>query len=568
MLNIPSWNQFKRLPSVLAKKERYFILGLFLILIISLILWIVALSLSNTILVPKHGGSFKEGIVGSPQYLNPVLSETSDADRDTTQLIFSGLMKYNSNNELVTDLAEKYSIDELGKTYDFFLRKDIKWHDNESFTVDDIIFTIQLIQNPEYRSPLRINWTGVEIEKIDDYTVRFKLKTPYAPFLTNTTVGILPKHIWENIPADSFAFTEQNLLPIGTGPYVLKKLKKDREGFISFIELKAFDNFKPHKPYIEKIELSFYLDEESLIRAYNKGKIDNINLSSVRNKSLLTGINDNKNIYKLNLPRYFAIFFNQSKSKALSDKQVRLALNYATDKQTIINEVLNGEAKPAYSPIPFGDWENTEVEKYEFDLEKAKQILTDREWTDENEDGIRERGTIDLEIELITTELKELQQVANLLQEQWSKLDAKITVKILNIGEIQQEHIRPRDYQALLFGQVLGSDPDPFAFWHSSQKKDPGLNLCLYDNSKVDTLLKNARQNLDNEERKQEYKDFQEIVVNDVPGIFLYSSYNLYFVNKKVKGIESENIVLPSKRFNDIEEWYIKTKREKNETIN
>jgi len=560
---IPSWNQWKKLLSVLNKKERYILLGLFLILIISLITWILIINFKDTTLVPKYGGSFKEGIVGNPQYLNPVLSEISDADRDITQLIFSGLMKYNNKSELVPDLAEKYSIDSSGKTYDFFLRKDIKWHDNEQFTADDVIFTINTIQNPEYRSPLRINWAGVEIEKIDDYTIRFKLKTPYAPFLTNTIVGILPKHIWENVAPERFALDENNLLPIGTGPYKFKKIKKDKEEFVDFIELESFNQYKPHEPYIEKIKLSFYPNEESLIKAHNKGKIDSINLASVRNKSLLIGINGNKNIYRLNLPRYFAVFFNQSKSKALSDYKVRAALNYATDKQEIIDKVLEGEAKSIDSPIPIGVWAHADIEAYDFDLEKAKQILTDREWTDEDGDGIRERGDTKLEIELITTELKELQQVANLLQEQWSKLDAKITIKILNIGEIQQEYIRPRKYESLLFGEVLGLDPDPFAFWHSSQKKDPGLNLALYSNSKVDKLLKDARQTLDSEERKEKYAQFQQLVINDAPAVFLYSSYNLYYAAKKIKGIEVEDIVVPSKRFSDIQEWYIKTKRVK-----
>jgi len=142
-------------------------------------------------------------------------------------------------------------------------------------------------------------------------------------------------------------------------------------------------------------------------------------------------------------------------------------------------------------------------------------------------------------------------------------LDAKITIKILNIGEIQQEYIRPREYQSLLFGEVLGLDPDPFTFWHSSQKKDPGLNLALYNNLKVDKLLKVARQTLDSEERKEKYAQFQQLVINDAPAVFLYSSYNLYYAAKKIKGIEVENIVVPSKRFSDIQEWYIKTKRVK-----
>ncbi len=559
----PSWQQWQRLYSVLAKKERYFILGLSILALASLLTWLIAFNLKDTVIMPNYGGSFKEGIVGSPQYLNPVLSQANDADRDVTELIFSGLMKYNGQGELVLDLAEKYAIGDNGKTYDFFLRRDVKWHDGQTLTADDVIFTIQIIQNPEYRSPLRINRTGVEIEKIDDWTVRFKLKTPYAPFLANTTIGIIAKHIWEKVLPDEFLLTPENLSPIGTGPYKLKKLKKDKEGFVEEIRLEAFGDYDKDRPFIEKINLYFYPDEEALIRAYNKGKLDNLSLVSVNKESKIQGLRK-ANIYQLNLPRYFAVFFNQSKSKALADKTVRLALNYATNKQEIISQVLDDYGKPVNSPIPEGVWGHSEdIKIYDWALEHAKNILEADGWVDEDGDGIREKDEEKLEIELTTTELPELQQVATLLQEQWSEIGAQINVKILNIGEIQQEYIRPREYQALLFGEVLGLDPDPYSFWHSSQKKDPGLNLALYDNSEVDTLLRDARQNLDRETRLAKYKEFQQQVVEDVPVVFLYSSYHVYIVDKKIKGVEAENIVLPSKRFVDIEDWYIKTQRVK-----
>ncbi|MFZ5559840.1 MAG: ABC transporter substrate-binding protein [Patescibacteria group bacterium] len=559
----PSWYQWQKIPSVLNKKERYFILGLLFLAILSLFGWLIFYNIRNTIVVPNYGGSFKEGIIGSPQYLNPVLSQTNDADRDVTELIFSGLMKYNSQGELVPDLAEKYAIGDQGKVYDFFLKKDIKWHDNQPFTAEDVVFTIQTIQNPDSRSPLRINWTGVEVEKIDDFTVRFKLKTPYAPFLANTTTGIIAKHIWEKILSEKFILAPENLEPIGTGHYKLKKFKKDKEGFINFIGLEAFGNYdSERRPFIEKIELYFYPDEESLIKAYNRNKIDNLSLLSIQNKSLLKRVKSKSNTQQLNLPRYFAVFFNQSKSKALSDKTVRLALNYAANKKEIIEKVLEGEGKPVESPIPSGVWGHTDETKiYNFDLEYAKNILEQAGWKDADNDGIREKKEEKLEIELITTELKQLQQTANLLSEQWSKIGARVNVKILNIAEIQQEYIRPREYQALLFGEVLGLDPDPYSFWHSSQKKDPGLNLALYDNKKIDELLKDARQTLDQEARLKKYKEFQQILVDDVPVVFLYSSYHLYYTAKKIKGIEVENVVLPSKRFADIEKWYIKTQR-------
>ncbi|MDP2934184.1 MAG: ABC transporter substrate-binding protein [bacterium] len=560
----PSWHQWQKVPSVLTKKERYFVLGFLILAIVSLFGWMISYNLKHTILVPNYGGSFSEGIVGNPQYINPILSQTNDADRDLSELIFSGLMKYDSRGNLVADLAEKYNIGDNGKVYEFFLKKNIKWHDRAPLTADDVVFTIGAIQNPDYRSALRINWSGVEVEKVDDWTVRFKLKTPYAPFLSNTTVGILPSHIWKSILPEKFLLAPENLTPVGTGPYQLGKMKKDKEGFISYVELEAFGDYNTEtRPFIEKIQIYFYPSEEELIKAYNRGKPDNLTLISNQNKNLLRGVNVKSNTYRLNLPRYFSVFFNQSKSKVLSDKNVRLALNYATNKKEIIEKALNGEGTQVDSPIPSGTFgQNEKIKIYEFNPEKAKEILEQAGWKDADNDGIREKKEEKLEIELVTTELNQLQQTAEILKEQWAKIGAKVNIIISNIGEIQQEYIRPREYQAILFGEVLGLDPDPYSFWHSSQKKEPGLNLALYDNQKVDVLLKDARQVINNDElRAKEYEQFQQLIIDDAPVVFLYSPYQLYFTAKKIKGVEVENIVLPSKRFADIQKWYIKTQR-------
>ncbi len=564
----PSRAQWKKLPSLLSKKEWYFVLGLGVLIIASLITWGITYRATRTVAIPQHGGSYVEGVIGSPQYINPILSQTNDTDQDISELIFSGLMKYDEKGNLVPDLAERYAIGENGKIYDFFLRKDVIWHDEKPFNADDVIFTIQTIQNPEYKSPLIFNWNGVEVEKIDDYAIRFKLKNAYAPFLNNTTAGMLPKHIWENIAPPEFFLTEANLKPVGTGPYRFEKFEKDRKGSIKALYLKVNKNYHLGKPYIKNITFKFYINEEIAISAYNKGSVEGLGFISAQNKSLLRNYKSKLNVYPLKLPRYFAVFFNQSKSKALSDKTVRLALNYATNKQEIIEKILNGEGVAINTPLPPGTFGYTsETKVYDWALEHANNLLDAADWKKNEETGIREKvlgrdeEPTPLEIILITTEWPELESVAGILQEQWSKIGVRVEIKILGIAEIQQEYIRPREYQAILFGEVLGAEPDPFPFWHSSQKRDPGLNLALYHNNDVDTLLTDARKTFDREMRKEKYKEFQKLVVEDAPVVFLYNPYYLYPVSKKIKGIEIENISVPSKRFSGIENWYIKTKR-------
>ena len=564
----PKRKQWAHLPKILSPKERWLVLGLFFVILFSLMSLAVKDYLDKTEALPDYGGTYEEGIIGQPRFLNPVLAQINDADRDLTQIIFSSLLKHDGRGNLIPDLAKNYEIKENGLVYEFFLKENIKWHDGETLTADDIVFTINTIQNPEYKSPLRINWNGVKVEKIDDYAVRFKLNNIYAPFLHNMTVGILPKHLWAGISAQNFHLAQYNHEPVGSGPYKFKELKQNKSGVIQSIELKKNKDFYLKDPYIENLIFEFFQNEETAIQALNKKQVDGLNFFSAAQQSKIQ--NKSANIYRINLPRYYAVFFNQTKTKVLSDKTARLALAYATDKKEIIEKILNNEGLIADSPLlPNSLGYTKEIKIYDFSLEHAKNILRADGWKDTDGDGILEKKinneNLKFEITLVTADWPELIKAANLIKEQWGKIGAKINLEIAGLGAIQEDYIRPREYQAILFGEVLGSDPDPFAFWHSSQKRDPGLNLALYDNEKIDKVLEEARQNLDKKIRIEKYEEFQKLLVDDVPAVFLYSPAYLYPVNKKVKGVSLENLPLPSYRFSQIENWYIKTKRvEKN----
>lgn len=563
----PSLKQWRRLPHVLNKSERFFIVIFIFLFVASSIALIYGYYQSRTVVVPAEGGQYAEGIVGQPRFINPILSQASDADRDLAELIFSGLLKYDSSGELKPFLAESYKI-EGNKVYIFSLKPGVKWHDNENFSADDVIFTIGLIQNPDYKSPLRPNWQGVQVEKIDDLTVKFTLPAPYAPFLENLTVGILPKHLWQNISASAFPLADYNLQPIGTGPFRFKNIQKDKLGSINSLTLEVWPQYHGQKPYLAQIIFKFFDGEDELLNAFEKREIEGVSFVSAIN---LERINKSGeiNVYSLNLPRYYAVFFNQTNSKPLADRNVRLALQYATNKQEIIEKVLLAKGTPVDSPLPkeLLNLAQDTAKKYDFSIEKAKEILAAGGWRDSNNDGVLEKAfenentPTPLEINIVTTQWPELVQAAQIIQEQWQKIGAKINLEILDIGEIQQNKIIPRNYQAILFGEVLGLIPDPFSFWHSSQKKYPGLNLALYDNRDADKLLEDARQILDAEERVKKYAEFQKLVVNDVPAVFLYSPSYLYAVGKKIKGVDIKNIATPSQRFNGVENWHIQTKR-------
>ncbi len=566
----PSWRQWVCLPKILPSRERWFAYGFVFVIFASIVVLFCSVCLSKTRIEPKVGGKYTEGILGQPRYINPVLAQTNDADRDLVQLIFSSLFKYDGQGNLIPDLAREYTIEDDGLTYNVSLKKNVFWHNNEPFTADDIIFTIKTIQNSEYKSPLKVNWQGVIVEKIDDFAVRFKLNNIYAPFLHNLTIAILPKHLWSGISAQNFLLAEYNLKPIGSGPYKFKKISKNKDGKIELIELVRNEHFylSPKsdgeaQPFIKKITFKFYSNQTDLIDAYQKRQIDGLSFLPAVNQ---TDIGKRLNVYQISLPLYYAVFFNQTKSKPLADKTVRLALAHAINKEEIITKVLNGKGAAVDSPLLEG-WMgySSETKIYDFSPEHSRNILEDGKWIDTNEDNTREKKINDeevsLEIDFLTADRPELKQTAQLIKEYWEQIGVKVNLKIVDATVIQQDNIRPREYDALLFGEALGADPDPFAFWHSSQKKDPGLNLSLYQNKKADKLLEEARQTMNQEERIQKYVKFQQLLVDDIPAIFLYSSTYLYPVSGTVKGISIERLTTHSQRFSQIESWYIRTDR-------
>lgn len=530
-----------------------------LIIIINSSYLCVSFYLKNTIEVPAFAGEYTEGMIGQPRFINPILSQSNDIDSDLSVLIYSSLLKLDNQGKLINDLAENYEIAEDKLSYTFYIKKGVKWHTGEELTVDDIIYTIQTIQNPDYNSTLRSNWIGIRTEKIDDYTIKFILKNVYSPFLNNLNFGILPKQLWEK--TESFPLARYNLQPVGTGPYQFSQFEKDKQGKINSIEFIKNEEYYGQEPYIKKLIFKFFEKEEDAISAFNRKEIKGINYLSPKNKEKLANF-ENLNLHQLHIPRYFAIFLNQTKNKALADKQVRLALAYAIDKNKLIEKILKGEGIPSESPIPPQLLENnSNVKVYDYAKEHAKNTLEAAGWIDLDNDGIREKDDVKIEFTLITHNQPELFETAKIIQEMWKEVGVKVEIKAIQANELRNDYIKPREYEAILFAQILNYDPDPFAFWHSSQKKEIGLNLSLYDNIEVDKLLEEARQETDQEIKNKKYLKFQELVIEDIPAIFLYSPNYLYLHNNSLEGVQLENIIIPSDRFNEIEKWYIKTKR-------
>ena len=510
--------------------------------------------------VPEVGGQYVEGIAGQPRYINPILSQTSDADADLVQLIFSGLYAYNASGELRPELAESSEVSEDGKTYTIHLKSGVFFHDGVELTADDVAFTVQAIQNPANKSPLRQNWQTVDVRVIDPVTIAFDLKKPYFGFLENLTVGILPKHLWSDISPDRFLLADYNVTPVGSGPYRYADVTKDSTGSILTYELRAFERFSGGTPYISKLIFHFYPDESSLIDAYVRKEVSGMQGISADGLSRLS---DRKSttVREIRTPRSFAVFFNQTASAALASDEVRQALNQGTNRHALIEEVFGGHGTEVTGPfLPFMNEYANDLSWPTFDAVAANQLLDEKGWN-RGADGIREKNGIRLSIEMIVPDWPELMETADILKTQWQVLGIELHTTVMSPGDLQRSAVQTREYQALLYGQQPMLDQDPYSFWHSSQKRESGLNLALFDNTQADDALSMARETLDSDKRREWYRAFQTVYLSEIPALFLFSPAYLYVTDGTVRGMDVEKMNASSDRFVDVAHWYVKTKR-------
>jgi peptide/nickel transport system substrate-binding protein len=515
--------------------------------------------------VPEKGGSIEEGVVGTPRFINPVLA-MSDADKDMTSLIYSGLLRVAPDGELVGDLAKEYKISADGLVYTFVLKDTISFQDGKPITADDVEFTIQRAQDPTIKSPRRANWDGVIVQKINSKEIRFILKQPYAPFLENATMGILPQHLWKDVPADEFSFNQLNVSPIGSGPYRVKTVKRDPLGLPIYYSLIPFKKYALGEPFISSLVFRFYTNEEDALTAYKSGEIESLNGISPRNTLELK--ERGARIETAALPRIFAVFFNQNQAPLFTNDEVREALSIAIDKERIIREVLSGYGSVINSPVTISNESELEDPSHASStlrIQKATDLLTKNGWVLNQKNGILEKKTkkqtFSLKFSISTGDAPELKQAAEIVKDEWTKIGAIVDIKIFETGDLNQNVIRPRKYDALLFGEIVGRDQDLYPFWHSSQRNDPGLNVAMYTNIKADKLLEGIRITSDKQDRQDKYEKFKSMLIDDAPAVFMYSPDFIYVVPEKVKNLALGQITNPSERFLNVSKWYINTSK-------
>lgn len=506
---------------------------------------------------PTQGGTLVEGIVGTPRFVNPVLAITR-ADHDLSALVYSGLMKINENGEFVNDVADSIELSEDGRTYHVRIKNGVRFHDGSELTARDVAFTIALIQNEDLKSPLRGNWENVIVEELGDKELNVILEEPYAPFTENFTVGILPRSIWDELPIEQLPFSQHNTEPIGSGPYRIADLLRNRSGLINAYRLEAFSDAN-EKPNIDTIVFNFYQDEAAVVEALNAGKIagtPSLNLEQLREVDT-----DQYELIESPLPRTFAVYFNQNRSTALRDLAVRQALEAAIDRDALVSEVLGGHGVPIDSPVPFSflQLESSGTTSIP-ELVTAEDILIDHRWT-KTEAGTWQKEIDDevvtLRVTLTTSNTPLFEKTAEFIAKSWQEIGVEVQVERFEQTDLVQGIIRPRDFEALLFGADVGRSVDLYPFWHSSQKDDPGLNIAQYTNITADGLLDDIRSSTDQTEKTRLASKLVDEIDTDVPAIFLFVPTFTYVIDKDIAVKPFAKLDKPSERFANVARWHI-----------
>ncbi len=501
---------------------------------------------------------YVEAVVGSPARVNPLFAPLNETDADLASLVFSGLTRLGPDGQVFPDLAESWEISEDGLNYSFKLRRDVSWHTGVAFTAEDVVFTYELLADPELPSDPRLGqlWHQVSCSAPDEFTLLCELTDPFAPFLSFTTIGLLPKHVLEGTTAATIADNPFNQAPAGTGPFRLAQLDQAKA------ILRANPTYYGERPAIDEIEILFYPDPSTAAAALSRSEVQGLLLgpdATQQDFDLLTS-SEGLRAYTSNGTAYTVMFLNNLQPP-FDDKTLREAVALSISIDDIISELLGGRAVRADSPMVPGTWAfNPQLEPRPHDPEAAATLLDKAGWK-LTDDGVRQKKGKEMRVSLMTDQDPLRIAIAQEIANQLAEVGIQVAVAPQGSSDLR-EKLRRHQYQAAIFGWDPGADPDPdpdpYAVWHSSQVEPPNdRNIAGYQDTDADRVIEEARQTTDLDRRQTLYYTFQQKFFEDVPSVLLYNPVFTYFVAEEVQNIELGTLFQPSSRFASTVQWTV-----------
>lgn len=488
-------------------------------------------------ILPAKGGSVTEGIVGQPHLLNPLYADSNPVDQELVPLIYRGLVRFDSHNQAVGDLAKSWQIKEEGKVYEVELKRGQKWHDGEIVTARDVVFTYQITQNENYDGPEKTTFQEVEIKSNDPYHLQFTLQEPFSPFLENLSLGILPEHHWSKVKLNDLRNHPLNLKPIGSGEAVYSGIKFNSkiDNWIDWLD------FKLPQGYLNKIRFKFYPSYTDLNTAVKLGEIDSTTFPSQnelnRFEKWPNFLRTTKTIWGRNL----VIIYNTRNPK-YDDKNTRETLSFFIEphRQGIDQNKLPAALRSVgtTSPIPRKSWA----------YQKPASFL-------------KQETSLPSAIYLKTLHDDTFLEIADWIKNQWEQ-EGDINVTVEPLTQIDLDYtLEKRDFEVLLLVLETGRDPDQYIYWHSTQSDYPQLNISGISHPRIDKALEKGRTSIKQEQRIEAYRDFQKYFNQAVPAVFLNHSELYYLTRTKINGLNLRNLWTPADRFENITDWYLREKR-------
>ncbi len=495
---------------------------------------------------------YVEAIADEPPLFNPILAPYTLAGQDALPLIFSGLVRAEPTGGLTPDLAERWDVSAEGRIYTFRLRDGLTWHDGAPLNAHDVTFTIRLLQSEHHQGGRELAelWRGVDVEALDERNVRFSLPEALASFPDHLTLGLLPRHLLEGIEASALPLHPFNRAPVGSGPYRVATLNPER------VVLERHPGYHGAPPRLGTLELQFFADRSAALQALIEGRVDGLGhlradeIQRLADAPWLT-------VYSLPERSKAATLALNVQTPLFRERAVRLALAQAIDRDALIRAVLDGQAEPAFGPIPIQSWAyDRPPAAAGHDPGEAAALLEAAGWA-MGLNGTREREGRPLQFTILAADTSERSGVAQELARQLAPLGFDVTPRVLPADELTENYLEPRRFEAAIVGQwTIGNDPDVFPQWHSSQAAEQGGNYAGFSDPDSDHWLEVARQQLDPNDRRNSYVHFQARWAEEQPSVVLYHPIYSFAVSKDLRGVAADPLPDSSWRLRDAVNWH------------
>lgn len=513
-------------------------------------------------LQPIPGGVYSEGVVGDFTNANPLYA-SSEVDETVSKLIFASLFTYDDTNQLVGDLADSWSANDTGKVYTVKLKPHLTWQDGAPLTSRDVVYTYNMIQNPDAGSILNASWRDIKVAAIDDVTLTFTLPNVLISFPYNMTNGIIPEHILGAVPAAQLravSFNTSN--PVGAGPFSWQTIQVSGatpESRQEQIALVPFESYHAGAPKLSSFVVHAYHDSDELARSFERREVTGASFLK-----LPKGARADDNVYTTDflLTAANMVFFRQG-SPLMAEAPVRQALVQAVNVPAIISG-LGYATHPVKEPLLQGQLGyDPALAEPGYDPAAATAGLEAAGWK-AGADGIRTRGGTPLSFSLYVQDSPESRQVTRKLQTYWRAIGVRADIKLQSSEDLQRiissKDDSSRSYDALLYGISIGVDPDVFVYWHSSQNdaRSNRLNFSEYNSKAADEALASGRTRTDASLRVIKYKPFLQAWQHDLPALGLYQPRYLYATHGRVFGLNAHSLNTDADRFNSVNQWQIR----------